>query len=149
MKNLRITLFFLLTLFTFNMAHSKDYDGPLSAGIERFTCGEYSLRGQISRKLNTKVKSKRARFHYFIKLYPKTTREFIVPIVPIEGQDLSVYYSKKYPPNISIKAEVIKEGVGFNAKLRLTHFDKVIREDELMKFTVRKIKDSKCPDSKL
>jgi hypothetical protein len=131
-----ITLVFISRLLLAN-----DYDGPLTAGIEKFTCGEYTVKGQLIQKDLRPTQKKYQRKKYFIKLYPKTTREFLVPIT---GKNLSIYHMKNDPINISITATVIREGKGPKAKLKLTKFNKVVTEDDVMKFSVRKIKSQKC-----
>ena len=139
-----IFLKIILLLIVCMPALGNDYDGPLAPGLEKFTCGEYSIRGQIVEMRGKDTLRDKNHKSFFLKLYPKTTREFNVPI---EGKNLWTYYRKSKPYNLALEVIVLREGVGPEAKLRLKNYIGVVTESDVLKYSVRKKFDSKCPES--
>jgi hypothetical protein len=133
---MKLILFFIILGIQFSWADS--YQGPKEAGVERFTCGTYRLKGELSVK---KIKSAKGPI-YFLRVYPETTREYSVQLM---GVVLEGFNALKSRINVVVEGQIEREALGSEAQFFVLNQPKLTTETKVLENTVELLKKLPCP----
>ncbi len=130
--------YFLFVLIMFSPAlFSQAIAGNVPPGAEKFTCGEYEIKGVLSLSGNPGV--------YNFMLYPGTTRNYTVSLT---GNGLKLilikYGDKNKKRGVALRVMVTKAGEGPLMEARLIDMINLLSGVRLYKDVVTKISDSEC-----
>jgi len=133
---MKLILFYIVLVIQFSWADT--YNGPKEAGVERFTCGIYRLKGKLA--VHT-IKGADEPI-YFLKVYPETTRQYSVQLF---GMILDDFKALKRPIHVVVEGQVRREALGNEAQFFVTNRPKLSTEMKLLENTVELLKKHPCP----
>ena len=130
--------FFLFVLLMFLPAlFSQAVAGNVPAGPEKFSCGEYEIKGVLSLSGTPGI--------YSFTLYPGTTRNYTVSL---KGNGLKLILIKHGGKNkkrgVALKVRVTKAGEGPLVEAEYIEMGNLLSGPLLYKNVVTKINDGEC-----
>ncbi len=115
-----------------SIPHAKEnQSAEIPPGPERFECGRYDLKGFLERDS--------LGFSY-LKIYPKTTRQFQILITGLKIDDLIANLGK----NIKLNAFIYKNGTGSEVQAKILNLPKRIALTSTLTSPVQLVKREKC-----
>ena len=130
------TFLFVLLMFS-PVLFSQAVAGNVPAGPEKFSCGEYEIKGVLSLSGTPGI--------YSFTLYPGTTRNYTVSL---KGNGLKLILIKHGGKNkkrgVALKVRVTKAGEGPLMEAKYIEMGNLLSGVLLYKDVVTKISDAEC-----
>ena len=127
-----------------NVSFSADYHGPSSAGVEKLECGEYKIKGLLTRGNRNEIDQKD---RYYLEVYPGTTRRYVIQVVNQNYQQLFKNHKSLY---VNLTGFIFKKGLASESMLFVRDREMSITTHvDSLKSSILKKRDVQCLPHKL
>jgi hypothetical protein len=109
------------------------YTGPQVPGVEKYTCGEYEVKGKFKKREDKKNKI----FYFYLLAYAETSREYKLQLFG----DLEKFRDGEY---LALQGRSYQDWKNLTPELHVSKRPKIITEMNSLENTVKLIKSRPC-----